>query len=209
MSTSPATRVRARVVDEDGFTMLEVVITMVIMGIVMIIFSTGVAQVFGVQNKVDAADNAQSQLNIAFQKLDKQIRYASAISSPGVLNGDPVVEYLTSFTGVDVCTQLRLHNGQLQQRSWPHSSATTPPVPTPTVHAPLASNLSGTTPFTVIAVGIDSSNYQRLEIALTATVGTGSKAVTRKSDITFTALNTYEMPPSGQICAEGRNATWP
>jgi len=201
-------RLRERIArDDSGFTMLEVVVTMVIMAIVMIIFSTGISQVFGVQSKVDAASNSQSQLNIAFEKLDKQIRYASGISTPGLIGSDPVVEYLTSFTGTDVCTELRLHNGQLQQRTWTHSTAATPPTPSPTVKAPLASSLSGTTPFVVTAASA-TFNFQRLEIKLTNTSLTGNKAVTRQSDITFTALNTDLTTVSPTICTEGRSAVW-
>jgi prepilin-type N-terminal cleavage/methylation domain-containing protein len=193
--------------DEQGFTMIEVVVTLVIMSIVMVIFSTGIAQVFGVQNKVDAASNAQGQLTIAFQKLDKQIRYASGISQAGTLNGDPVVEYLTSFTGVNTCTELRLHNNQLQQRTWLQSSAASPPVPSPTVLAPLASYLSGSTPFTVTDAGA-TYNYQQLEIAVTATYGTGRNAISRQSDITFTALNTTQTANNDSVCTEGRSAPW-
>jgi prepilin-type N-terminal cleavage/methylation domain-containing protein len=213
---------RAR--SDDGFTMIEVVVTMVIMAVVLVIFSAGIAQVFGVESKVEAASNSQSSLSIAFQKLDRQIRYATGISTPGPMqtgDADPVVEFLTTNTGANICTQLRLDvgSGQLLERTWTQSPLAVPPIPTPDTQPPLASGFlpPSTTsdpvvpaPFTTkpTSDGTTSFNYQRLEINLTAIDGTGQHAVTRQSDVIFTALNTDLSSATTGVCTEARKAEW-
>src|ERR1700712_1072712 len=84
---------------DDGMAMLEIVVVMVIMSIVLVIFTTGVTQAFSAESKVDTASNAESQVLTAFQRLDKEVRYATGVSAagPSPSNGDPVVEWETNF----------------------------------------------------------------------------------------------------------------
>ena len=61
-----------RVVNNDnGFTMIEVVVVMVIMAVVLVIFTAGALQAFSAENKVDTAANAENQIVVAFQRMDK------------------------------------------------------------------------------------------------------------------------------------------
>ncbi|WP_153054085.1 PulJ/GspJ family protein [Planomonospora sphaerica] len=53
-----------------------------LMGVMMVIFTTGVLQVYRAVNGVEALSASQSQLQTAFQRLDKEIRYATWISRP-------------------------------------------------------------------------------------------------------------------------------
>ncbi|MBG0821111.1 hypothetical protein HS048_10240 [Planomonospora sp. ID91781] len=55
-----------------------------LMGVMMVIFTTGVLQVYRAVNGVEALSASQSQLQTAFQRLDKEIRYATWISEPSV-----------------------------------------------------------------------------------------------------------------------------
>jgi prepilin-type N-terminal cleavage/methylation domain-containing protein len=79
---------RARLASDDGFTMIDVVVTMVILGIVMALFSSAMYQIYGAQERTETTANSQSQIVTAFQRLDKQIRYASAISRQGAVGAD-------------------------------------------------------------------------------------------------------------------------
>jgi hypothetical protein len=189
------------------------VVTMTIMGIVMIIFTTGMSQMYTAEERTEATSDALSQITVAFGRLDKGVRYASAISLAGVgtaggTTADPYVEYLTSYTGPKTCNELRLHvaTKQLQQRSWLQSS--TPLVLstwTPSRWTPLASEVTAAV-FTKTPAGI-TLNFQRLRIQLSVKSGNNSTATTKSSDITFTALNTSLSTPltSDTACTEGRS----
>jgi prepilin-type N-terminal cleavage/methylation domain-containing protein len=203
--------------DDSGFSMIEVVVVMVIMSIVLIIFTTGVTQAFSAESKVDTASSAEGQLLTAFQRLDKEVRYSSGISSPGTQAGDPVVEFLSVFSGTAICTEVRLHTStqQLQQRTWTQN--TTPLVPG--AWQQLAFNVSAATPTTTgstivtvapfATIGADSTfQFQRLEIAMSSKFGSNANATTKQSDITFTALNTTSATSSSTTCTEGRGVAW-
>ncbi len=187
---------------DAGITLVEVVVSMSLMAVFMAMFTTTILGIFRMVNRNDATSTAQSQVNIAFLRLDKEIRYAAGISVPGSVGTDPHVEYVTTNTGTPVCTQLRLHlaSQQLQRRTW--TSGSTPV--TPTAWIPLASNVGGAQPFTFSAAG-DTFNFQRLRLTLIATAGGGSTAASRQTEITFTALNTTLGTSSADICTEGRS----
>jgi prepilin-type N-terminal cleavage/methylation domain-containing protein len=195
-----ALRSRLRAGADAGMTLMELVVAMSVMSIFMTMFSAGVVQMFRAANKSESASTAQSQVNLAFLRLDKEIRYAAGLSAPGPVGSDPYVEYLTTNTGSPVCSELRLHlaTRQLQRRTWPQGSGTAP-----TAWIPLASDVSSAQPFTVS--GADATyNFQRLQLRLAASAGAGGSATTKWTDVTFTALNTSLGTSSATICTEGR-----
>ena len=51
---------------------------------------------FRTANKTEAVATAQSQISIAFQRLDKEIRYAEGISTPTSSGTGWYVEYVTA-----------------------------------------------------------------------------------------------------------------
>jgi prepilin-type N-terminal cleavage/methylation domain-containing protein len=193
------TRMRAGA--DGGLTLMELVVGMSVMSIFMTIFSTGIVQMYRAANKNEATSTAQSQLNLAFLRLDKQIRYAAGVSAPDVYGPDQYVEYLTTNTGTAICTQLRLElaTGQLQQRTWTQDA--TPLAPTG--WNVLASGVTSTQPFTFAAAD-DTYNFQRLQLRLETSSGAGETASSKQTDITFTAMNTSLSTSSDTICTEGR-----
>ncbi len=186
---------------DSGITLIEVVVSMSIMTIVGAIFTAGVLQMFRSANRSEAASTAQSQINNAFLRLDKEIRYAAGISTPGSVGSDSYVEFLTTNTGTPVCTELRLHvaTRQLQRRTWIQGSS---PL-TPSAWIPLASFVSSTQPFTLSAADA-TFNFQRLQLKLVGTSGAGGTATSKQTDVTFTALNTSPTTSSATVCTEGR-----
>jgi hypothetical protein len=191
-------RLRDRLADDRGISMAEIVTSMALMLVVMAIFTTGIVQMFNAADKGESLAVAQAQNNIAFLRLDKQIRYASAISTEGTVGGDEYVEYLIANTGTATCYQLRLTGTLLQQRTWIQDSAV--PGGGWTV---LASGVSSAEPFTFIAAD-DTFSFQRLRLQLTAASGNGGTRSLANTDITFTALNTTLSAPSPTVCTEGR-----
>lgn len=206
-------RLRARRPSGDaGTTLLELLVGMVLMTIFMGMFTGAIVAMTSTANKVEAVTIATSQTNQAFLTLDKQVRYAAALTTPGVsaVSGDWYVEFDTTNTGVDVCTQLRVDQTaqQLQERTWIVTSAG---AATPTAWNPMASNItngaapagSATVPFTVpaAATGV-SSPFQRLSFTLVATA-TGSSTSTTQSHMSFTALNsTAGLASNATVCQQ-------
>lgn len=191
---------------DDGITLIEVMVAMVVMAVVMIVFTTATIQIYRSTNQVQGAADAASQINIAYIRLDKEIRYATAISSPST-TGDPEVEYLTTFTGTPTCTELRVQtlNGipQLRWRSWPQSATDLTSYTFVTLVAGVVAP-SGAAPFTVTPDSpVDpnaASTVQQLEVRLAAASSPG-----RQIDISFTALNSNATLSSATACSLGRS----
>lgn len=202
--------------DDDGVTMIEVTVSLTLMAVLMTIFTTAVLGVYRNVNRTEAIATAQSQLNTAFLRLDKDVRYASGISVP-VLSGDNYfVEYLNTSLGTEICTELRFgaKTGLLQRRTW---NRTVTPI-APSGWVVLASTLSVQTdevtgaaldPFVFVAADptktTGTSNFHRLQIRL-AVKGKDAKDVAT-STIAFAALNTSLATTSSGICTEGRAVT--
>jgi hypothetical protein len=194
--------------DDRGTTMLEVTVSMVLMSIVLAIFTTSIITMMRTANRNQTMSFTQAQVTTAFLRLEKEIRYASAISQEGTVAGDPYVEYLTTNTGSRACTELRLHSGQLQWRTWTQPPAPTVPSPsnvTPSKWIVLATGVSSTAPFTFHDAD-PQYVFQRLELNLTAGTTTGGVANARRTDVTLTALNT-SLSSQGDTteCSEGRS----
>jgi prepilin-type N-terminal cleavage/methylation domain-containing protein len=192
--------VRAGRPADAGLTLIEVVVSVAIMSVFLAMVTGAMLRLFQTSNAVTTTSAAHGQLNTAFMRLDKQIRYAAGISTPAAVGGDQYVEWVTTNTGTAICTELRLHvsNNQLQQRTWTDGTS---PV-TPTAWLPLASDVTGSTPFTFSAADA-TSNFQRLELKLTATPA-GLKTG-KQLDVLFTAMNTSLATSSATRCTEGRS----
>jgi len=182
--------------EDDGVTLLELVVGMAVMSIFGLMLTGAVLQTYHVTNGTDAAATAQSQLNGAFLRLDTEIRYAAGISAPGPATGtDRYVEYLTTNSGTDVCGELRLNGaaGQLQWRQWARGGK-------PGGWTVLASDVKSGTPFTFHAAGAGDA-YQTLTVSLTSAGG----ATTKEFHTDFAALNSTPTVDSAAYCVEGRS----
>jgi type II secretory pathway pseudopilin PulG len=191
---------------DAGVTLIDVVVSMTIMSVFLAMFTTGILQIYRGTNKTEAITNAQSQLNVVFLRLDKEIRYGSGISVPNATasGGYYFEEYLTSNTGTAICTELRYDPAgkQLSRRTW--TQGVTPLVPS--AWLPLVSMVNATgggSPFSLLAA--DSTyNFQRLRLMLTAVFGAGATSASKAIDVTFSALNTSLTTSSDTVCTEGR-----
>jgi prepilin-type N-terminal cleavage/methylation domain-containing protein len=183
--------------DDAGVTLLEVMVSMSVMAVVAAIFTAGIVGMYSTANGTEARATAQTQLSLALQRIDKQVRYASGVGREYSAGDDRYVEYLVAGVTDARCYRLRLSNGRLQQRTW--ASTAPPPVVWP--WATLASGLSSIHPFRRVDAD-DAVGFQRLEVSLTAAAGAGSPAPATR--LTFTALNTSRQTV-GDPCVEGRN----
>jgi prepilin-type N-terminal cleavage/methylation domain-containing protein len=195
---------------DRGFTMIEIVVVMTIMTIVLVIFTGGITQAFSAESKVDTSGQAQGQIVTAFQRLDREVRYATNVSTPGFFGSDATVEFLTTYTGASICTEVRLKasTSQLQQRTWTQGSAPG------SAWQQLADNVTpgtttspSTTPFKVTQPG-SVYRFARMEVTITSTYGVNKDKSSKGSDVTFTALNTSGSSVNSTICTEGRGISW-
>jgi hypothetical protein len=174
---------------------------MAVMAVFMTIFTGAVVSMARTTTKVEAVTSSTAQVNNAFLRLDKLVRYAEAITTVGPATGGSGSSYvelasLDSASSQETCTQLRVDVGtqKLQLRTWTVTGPTT--YSALTGWATLASNIvpqdaTGAVypPFAVPPSLVAATVYQRLTITLVAgTSGPSSTSRTRTS-FTFTALN--------------------
>jgi type II secretory pathway pseudopilin PulG len=165
---------------DEGFTLLDTVMSTVVMTIVMAVFTSSVLMMYRTANNIDAKSLAQTQIAQALQRIDRQVRYAKGISKE--YGGGTYVDFLTVRKGQQQCVQLRVAGNVLSQRTWTYAKT---PIDL-TDWTPLASNVTstGTQPFTYLAP-TQTEGFQQLKVSLFLGSGSGREANT----VTFTALN--------------------
>ena len=191
---------------DDGTTLIELVVGMVIMSIFLGLFTTAIVSMNSAENHTEAVSLSTSQINQAFLTLDKTVRYATAITTPGTGTlGDWYVELRTTNTGSEVCTQLRIDTQQLQRRTW---TVTNQVGSAPTAWLPLTSYVANGgaaagagQPF-VLVPPINDTAFQQLKFNLSTLAGGGSAQTTSLSSFTFTAVNSTVPAPTGAICQQ-------
>jgi hypothetical protein len=185
---------------DAGITLIEMAISMFVMALFMVAAMSGILALYRTTNLTQSGSEAQQDLTVAFGRLDREVRYASAISAPGLVGADSYVEFLTTWSGTPTCTQLRLNRatGELQQRTWDQGGS----LPTPTGWARLASGVTADTPFTVDDVG-SPKVYQQLALDMTIGAGGAANRATRGYRVAFTAQNSSSVD-TRTTCAEGR-----
>jgi prepilin-type N-terminal cleavage/methylation domain-containing protein len=203
---------------DAGLTLIEVMVAMGLMSVVMVMATGALVEIYHSVNASDHTTVAQNQVTAAFVRLDQEVRYARAISTPALVDGDNYVEYLLSVNNADTCVELRLQTStnQLQRRQWTKNADP----PAPTAWTTLADVVTSGVPFTTILpdkVGPTGFRFQRLRLTVSAVLGGGtgggtktSGGTTRQTDVTFTALNATAgkrndgTDPNAATCIEAR-----
>ena len=206
-------RWRRRLAQDEGTTLVELMVGMMLMVTFMGMFTTAIVLMSNSMNKAQAINLSSSQLNIAFSNLDKTVRYAAAITSPGIgtPSGDWYVEIRTTNTGSEVCTQLRVDiaSQQLQDRTW---TVVNTVASAPSAWIPIASGMSNGAaaagsplqPFVLIP---PSTNvvFQQLTVNLVSPAGNGAGQTTSMSTFSFTALNSTATSAASACQQQGRS----
>ena len=187
--------------DDDGVSVLELMIAMSLMTVFGALFTSAMLLMNSSSIKAQSLTVVSSQLDQAFENLDRTVRYASAITVPGqgAGTGDWYVEMNASYTGTQVCTQLRVDTSsqQLQSRSWTPSNGAAAGL---TAWRPLASGITYTAaPFALGAtVGV---TFQQLTVQLQSSSGVAGQTTTSASTVTFTAVNS-STTANNALCGE-------
>lgn len=190
---------RARA-EDDGFTLVELLVAMVILTVFFGVF-TGVAlRIFDLtgrqQDRSVAADDSRDIVLV----LDRQVRYANVINNPVTTpNGTQWVEWRTGSTGrQQTCYQWRVTPaGLAQYRTWLPPSAVVTPWSTAATEI---SSVGGAPIFSVVdpTAPVEQSR-QKLTVSFTSGVGRDG-APTRLS---LTGINTRSAAaPVNPICTE-------
>lgn len=190
-------RRREELGSDAGVTLIETLVALSLLGVVLTLFTAGVVPMYRAAERVESAGSAQAQLHAAFQRLDREVRYAYDVTPAGNIGGTWYVEYRVSAAGAPTCVGLRLHDTQLQRRTWVESRIGA----TATAWLPLASGVRAGpagVPFELLPADA-TAGVERLRLRLT--VGTGTTAA--ETDVSLTAMNTIrDGTPS--TCTEGR-----
>ena len=200
---------RQRMSRDEGTTLIELMVGMMLMTVFMAMFTGAVVMMNNAMNKSQAVNLTASQLDVAFHNLDSIVRYAAAISTPGVgTSGDWYVELRTTYTGTQVCTQLRvgITSQQLQRRTWSVVNADASKL---TNWTPISSGISNggaaggpaTQPF-YLKAPLPTTQFQQLTVNLVAQSGSGRSFTNSTSSFTLTAMNSTVPAPTSPICQE-------
>jgi type II secretory pathway component PulJ len=199
---NPIRYVLARLRRDDGVTLAEMAVTTSIMSAVMAIFTTGVVQLFQAGNNNQQVAMTESQLNTAFLRLDRNLRYAAGISAPRPVNGGWFVEYVNTDTpnGEPECAQLELHAASrvLRRQVWPQTTK-------PTGRwAVLANEVDVAASSFELAAPLSDTGFQRLKITLWVASKPGRGSTKAMTEVTFTALNSTRATDTAKVCPEAR-----
>jgi prepilin-type N-terminal cleavage/methylation domain-containing protein len=200
--------------DESGVTLIELVVSMTIMGVMMTMFTTAVVQMYQAANKTESMSNAQAELNNVFLRLDRIVRYAAGISNMQEADNRYYIGMLVAESdGKQRCYALQLTGEpvkRLEIADWyeaarpaeaPWVTIANDVVPPPSDEPPANGEPpeSGD-PFEVLPADADHT-FDRLRLNLVATVGTNARSKTEAdTKVEFTALNTSLASDTPTVC---------
>jgi prepilin-type N-terminal cleavage/methylation domain-containing protein len=112
-----------------GFTLVELVVAMGLFAMLLAVLMTAVVGMEENLRKTQGIADASDQARLAFDRLDRQLRYATAVNRPVLVGQNWYLDFSTlNMSGSKECRQWRLDSaGQLmQQRSWTGTPAIAP-----------------------------------------------------------------------------------
>jgi prepilin-type N-terminal cleavage/methylation domain-containing protein len=205
---------------EAGLTLVEMLITMAILALFLALFSTALMAMLRSVQKQTGVVAAQTSTRTAFEMLDKQIRYADAVTTPGTVAGVQWIEWrvpdpkilVAQSASQERCFQWRAttSTGALQYRSW--IVPTTGGVAAPGWISVATGLVIGTVPvFTTSIAGLQSAPFSlpatgqtyslvQAQVGVALSVSLKSPAGRSVASSVFTALNSDATPDS--VCTE-------
>jgi prepilin-type N-terminal cleavage/methylation domain-containing protein len=178
---------REPVGEDQGFSLIELLVTMGIMSVVMAVASTALLQIYSGAKQIEQTSIAADQLDTSLTRLERELRYATDVFGPTLgPSGSWYLEFAipaATATSRTRCRQLRFDvaNKSLRLGSWELPSTNTGVAP-----ATIATNVfldNGARPFTVyqpgpapnpIPVGVvpaPNNKYSVTQLSFKVTVG--------------------------------------
>lgn len=197
--------------DDDGVTLIELTVSLMIMSVMMTMFTTAALQMYRAANKSESMASAQADLNVVFLRLDKIVRYASWISDPQQTGAKHDIRMLTTTSSDGQrCYGLKVTGGtasRLLIAGWnPDDLNERPTVgeyaADTGIWTTLANDVTapdGEKPFE--RVPADSvQNFDRLQLRLEATKGSNESRTKSDTNVRFTALNSSLARSTTDLC---------
>ncbi len=186
-------------VADDGFSLVELMVAVVIFGVFLTILVTSIVGVTRASTRASVIANTATGALSVFQGMDRQIRYADSINYPGKSGtGASYVEFRTpassSSTGVTICTQYRFvpTTQVIQSRTWPDVAGATA-TPWITGVSNIVDDGGAFYPFRLIAATNAGSQMQQLVLTID---GGNSPIAGAAISTTFVARNSSIQSPS-------------
>ena len=210
MNTLLARRRDQRSRNDQGFTVIELLVSMSIFAVLLAVMMSVILGMTKSMNKTQSIADAAAQGLRATQALDKELRYADWINpsvpaAPATISATSIsFEGLTN-AGVVQCYQWHLTAGLLQQRSWTSASTTAsyPTASSPgwTTVATGVANTGPVPPFTVTARPSGAANTVFSQVAIDLVmVGKSQQVGHAETKLTVTLRNS-NYPPGSTPCS--------
>lgn len=192
---------RLRPAEEDGFTLVELLVSMIILGIFFSVFTGVIVKVFDTtrsqQNRSIAVDSSRNIVQV----LDRQVRYANGIYAPQTSPGGMryVVFSARSRQGVDSCYQWQVTPaGVMRWATWTQGA------PGALSFSTAATNIGQSGTSEIFSLGDAVASIQtRQGLTLTFQSGKSAGKDGSATRVTFTAVNTASAGlPATLVCQE-------
>jgi prepilin-type N-terminal cleavage/methylation domain-containing protein len=103
---------------DDGFTLVELLITMTIFGVIIaMVFATYTVIANVTKRSVESSD-AVTQARLGLAQIDRQVRSGNVLFDPALESLPMSMRIYTQSNGTDKCVQWQVTNRQLRYRSW-------------------------------------------------------------------------------------------
>nr|WP_296074389.1 hypothetical protein [uncultured Actinoplanes sp.] len=203
--------------DDAGYSLVDLLVALSVMSILFVVVIGAIAEIYGNVTRTEGTSFAREEIGKSFRRLDKELRYATWISTPGKVGSSWYLEYAVPSTdSAEYCRQLEFDtvSGVLTLAKWDPTGGGKPG-PAGTIATDLTLN-AGAAPFTLIApnstiyssigpaaAGVGkhfAPDYYQVRFLFNATLG----RVSLREDVTFTAQNTSGNSTTTSKCSGGR-----
>lgn len=185
---------------DDGFTLVELLVAMLVFAVFLTILVGTVIGITRASSRAQLLSQSSSSLLLAFQNLDRQIRYANSVNFPGLgASGASYFEFRvaaeSSTTGYTTCSQWRFvpATKSIESRQWRDGVPFSPTSWSTKVSSVLDTGAANY-PFQLLPATVDGLAKQQL----TLTVSSGTDLINPGASIstTFVARNSSIQSPS-------------
>ena len=190
--------------EDAGFTLIELIVAMFLFSLLLGIFMSGIVLMTRDTVRVQNISNTEDQARRAFDRFDRQLRYASAVYPPGRVGDDWYFEYQTTATGSSTaqCTQWRVQHStqQLQVRTWDDATGASPSGWV-SVASHVSNDPTSEVPFTFTPA---DNTYMHQQVGLLLEVSIGTTTPVRLQ-VSFVARNTSTATVTnngGPVCQQ-------
>jgi type II secretory pathway pseudopilin PulG len=191
---------------DEGTSLIELLVVMIVFTMIMAIITSAIVNMIHQSQKESGQTNDLNASRKVITLLDHSVRYANAITAPGVgTDGNYYVEFQTGNTGQQqTCTQWRYVSagGKLQWRTWqPPLTGVFTGSATAWSTAAIGMTQVGSTPIFTIAPSSSIDSREELNVQFTAT--SGAPPSSSNSQVTLTAINSQaNVPPLTPTCTQ-------